>query len=88
MARLERTVDTLLGIVCGPPTLEDKMRGYVDTRTDHKSNNVKQMIVDLVGLFRDEQKDTKTQFANLSRWVYIGLGIILAMQFVLMFLRK
>jgi hypothetical protein len=78
-------------IILGPPTLEDKLRAYIDARDGHKALNAKEddaMIRDAITAEierRDGQhEDNQTQFRQLFRLVWIGVGIVITLQVVLL----
>lgn len=78
-------------IILGPPTLEDKLRSYIDARDTHKARNAQEddaMIRDAIKTEisrRDGQHaDNQGQFRQLFRLVYIGVGIVITLQVVLL----
>jgi hypothetical protein len=72
-------------VVFGPPTLEDKLRDYIDSRDTHKARNAEESDAAILQSLRDEKNyrdaqhtDNQQQFRQLFRLGYIGLGMLLA----------
>lgn len=73
----------------GKPSLEDRLRDYIDARDKHKERNCEESIQGLADCLKDETKERKEQhgsndlrFRNIERILYIGFGIMTALQAV------
>lgn len=87
----EERMRNLEVIILGPPTLEDKLRAYVDSRDNHKARNAQEddaLIREAISAEmarRDRQhEDNQSQFRQLFRLVYIGVGIVITLQVILL----
>jgi len=86
----------------GKPPLEARMREYVDERDSHKERNAQQDIVDLRTDIDKRHVENTTTFkefklyfesyvnrqADVNRLVYIGMGIMIALEAVGLFKGK
>jgi len=89
MTRVESALENIERIVHGPPPLEDRLRDYAERVAGHKANNAKQDALDvrheleLAEARRDVQHaDNQHQSRQLFRLVYIGVGILMALNAV------
>lgn len=78
-------------LILGPPTLEDKLRAYIDARDIHKARNAQEDDAALRDAILEEKRyrdnqhsDNQLQFRQLFRLVYIGVGIVITLQVVLL----
>lgn len=80
---VERLDHTVMGN--GKPPLETRLREYVDARDAHKERNARQDNLDLSHKqdLRHEQNSKK--FDKLFQLVYIGMGIMIALESVGLF---
>ena len=62
--------------------VESKFEALED-KIDNLSDNLIDRVNDLEGDLKDYRKTNDTRVASLQRLVYIGLGVVLAIQFVL-----
>lgn len=47
--------------IIGPPSLEDRMRDYVNSRVEHKGNNTQQTLLQVQTILQLEQKNSKLE---------------------------
>lgn len=62
--------------------VESKFEALED-KIDNLSDNLVDRVNDLEGDLKDYRKTNDSRVASLQRLVYIGLGVVLAIQFVL-----
>ena len=53
--------DVHMGDIIGPPSLEDRMRLYVDQKDEHKSANSQQALIQVQTILQLEQKNAKLE---------------------------
>lgn len=53
------TNDVHMKAVIGPPSLEDRMRGYVDEKISHKENNSQQQLLQVQTILQLEQQNAQ-----------------------------
>lgn len=76
----------------GKPPLWDRMKEYVDQRDTHKERNMQQEMIDLRHEIdgkhtenRETLKELMTEHKSIQRLVYIGMGIMIALESVGLF---
>lgn len=79
----------------GKPALEDRLRLYIDERDKHKERNAQQELTDFKGEMNskhtqnvDHMNRLETKMDTVTRLVYIGLGIVIALESVGLFKMK
>lgn len=81
--RVKGTVESLDHCVFGngQPGLEEKLVRYIDTKVAHKQRGNDQVMADLKKE-QDVRHEQNTQkMDGMSRLIYIGLGIVITLQF-------
>lgn len=69
----------------GKPPLEERLRSYIDIRDSHKERNLKQDMVDLRHDQDSRHAENGKKFDKLFQLVYIGMGIMIALESVGLF---
>ena len=58
-----------ISAIVGPPSLEDKLRAYVDAKTEHKSNNSAQQLVQVQTILQLEQQNSELRLQSQIKTV-------------------
>jgi hypothetical protein len=103
--------------IIGPPSLEDRLRAYVESKKEHERANGQQALIQVQTILQLEQQNAKLQLeaqikavdvrsenteterkanhesngkrlSKLERNMYIAMGAVAALQFVLKFAFK
>lgn len=80
---VERLEHNVLGN--GKPPLETRLREYVDSRDNHKERNARQETADLAHRQDVRHEQNVKKFDKLFQLVYIGMGIMIALESVGLF---
>jgi hypothetical protein len=81
---LKEKVERHEHILCGngQPGLEEKLKDYVDKRDEHKARSTAQAMLQITHVQDKRHEENTSNFAGLSKLVYIGVGIVITLQFV------
>lgn len=82
--RLEQTVERIAHLIDGngQPALEKRLMKYADDCDEHKKRGMEDALGNMTQTQNARHEENGRKFDRLFMLVYIGMGIILALQFV------